>query len=205
MFHRLIRPTFIASFQSCYASEEESQLNFDIISYTEGNVGIPTLLESYNDVCLCQNLPKYIQEMETWSIDNQTNDLLVFYERGCNERKLKSRKIQAGDSYTYVLPEINEFTYFGQPVHIVKSFAPVPGSIRKCVIMERELFEVSNNTDRPNSDLVDPMKSTSRQHPPTTQFFRHLNFRGINDFFNGTRCELSMAKFIYFGFLRFFV
>ncbi len=54
------------------------------------------VLERYRDVCTRINLPRYVQNMSKWSINNYGNDFLAYYQPNCFENKWKAEHIPAG-------------------------------------------------------------------------------------------------------------
>lgn len=62
---------WIVSFHICNEEEGSNQLNLEITKHFDWYA--PDVLESYSNVCSCINVPQYVQNMSTWSINNHHN------------------------------------------------------------------------------------------------------------------------------------
>ncbi len=175
----MIWSSYVGSFHICNEDDGGSTLNVDITTYTELNsVNNSTVLESYRNLCSCQNVPSFVQNMDKWSIDNHANDHLVFYEPGCTEMKWKAEKIRAG--FSYMSKNMHKFSKtdcITGDISKIQSFAPVPGFTTKCGKMENELFELSNTTGMQNLEFLEERPTIRRNHP-RIQFFKETNLQG---------------------------
>lgn len=88
----------IDSLHKCNEQEGGPELNVDITTHFENKFPPvkPEILQSYTDVCTCKNIPKYVEDMSKWSIDNHGNELLAYFEPNCEEKKSEALQINAG-------------------------------------------------------------------------------------------------------------
>lgn len=102
IFFRYSGFPWIRSFQICNEEEGGNQLNLDITNYFyeyTNRVVLPDVLESHRNVCSCVNVPKYVQQMGVWSINNHHNDMLAYFKPNCSEKNTGSKFIAAGGAY----------------------------------------------------------------------------------------------------------
>ncbi len=88
----------IGSFQICSEEIGESSLHVSLTTYYGDRNEVPITLESYKDVCSCQNIPEFVQNWDKWSIDNHGNDIVAYFEQDCGKEKFEPVNISAGHS-----------------------------------------------------------------------------------------------------------
>lgn len=119
----------IDSIQTCNDAEGGPKLNVDLTTHFENRYPpiVPNVLESYKDVCNCQNLPQYVEDMSKWSIDNHGNELLAYFEPNCEEKKSKALAINAG--HWINSRDMHTHTQYNRGATLrIQSFGPDPNS-----------------------------------------------------------------------------
>lgn len=123
----------IRSFHTCTEDEGGNQLNVDITKYYTFSYlssFIPDVLQSYRNVCTCVNVTQCVQNMDSWSINNHHNSLLVYYEPDCTANKWDFKLIPAGHSmdsrYMHDHIQTDSLT---KTTSKIQSFGPNPNSI----------------------------------------------------------------------------
>ncbi len=120
---------WIKSFQVCNEEEVGSQLNLDISKYSGYGDVVSDVLETYRNVCSCVNVPRYVQNMSKWSINNHRNALLAYFEPDCSETKWNSTFIPAiRHPYILGVHYLKKFDSVTNTTYKIQSFGPDPNS-----------------------------------------------------------------------------
>lgn len=86
------------SFHACHDKEGGVYLNVDITEYHRNISTYAKILETYQNVQLCHNVPKYIREMDKWSVNNHGNPMIAYFEPDCLTNNFEPLWIPAGVS-----------------------------------------------------------------------------------------------------------
>lgn len=115
------------SFQSCTNSKGQDELNVKITHYHANlnRVIKPDVYETHRNVCTCHNIPKHVRTMNRWSMSNNGNSLLAYFEQDCVSNAFSPIRIPAGQSsYSIALGtfyQVNQGSDFGSKI---MSFGP---------------------------------------------------------------------------------
>lgn len=183
------------SMQTCTDEKGGPHLNIDTTTYFpemySNDVAVTDILERYYNVCRCINVPQYVQNMGSCSINNHHDDLFVYSEPYCKEEHSKNMYIRAGHG-----PESRKMQEYGRVYEdktwTYQSFGPTPNStyfkqscfitpihaiIHQFEIIEMEHFELSNTTRLTNGSLEE-FRKTKKSSRPRVQFFEEPNLEG---------------------------
>lgn len=115
------------SFHICNDEIGGRKFNLDITDYKEEFISYlkPTVLLSYSNICSCNNIPKYIQNMNKWSIDNYGNSLIAYFEPNCGSSQYSPLWIPSGfSSYSMGISLFSQTSEFNEIISSVESFGP---------------------------------------------------------------------------------
>ncbi len=119
------------SYRVCNKEEGGSSLQVDILSTdpTVKPVNGPVILESYPHLCICRNVPEYIQQLDKWFINNHGNALVAYFSPDCSSTSYSPLWIPSGQSsYSFGLSSFKHVDPNTGIIHKIQSFGPDPSS-----------------------------------------------------------------------------
>ncbi len=103
----------------------------DILSndQTVKPVGGPAVVESYSDICSCRSVPEYVQQLDSWFINNHGNAMIAYFSPDCSSSAYSPLWIPAGQSsYSFGLSSFAHNAPNTGVTHKIQSFGPDPNS-----------------------------------------------------------------------------
>lgn len=171
-------------------------LNIDITTYNNSlSSNKPVIiLQKYTSVCSCENVPYDVSKLDKWSINSYNNEILVYFEPNCLQKKWKALFIDGGENqnareigYLRILDNITKLKYK------VQSFGPNPNSEifkTSCIkhpnkaILGLELLETDVKlTKKITFTSIGTAPKTNNLLPISNeqiQFYELPNFQGTN-------------------------
>lgn len=200
------------SYHVCNDDVGGYKLNVDITKYNDlwsTRSDNPDVLECYSNVCDCVNVPKYVQEMPKWSLNNHGNNIIAYYESDCSKRMWEPKYIPAGQSGDTMYMANHQMTNsVTKAVYKIQSLGPDPNSTyfqMSCEdsfnynwIMQLELLETWQDVDSmqktDSQDMNDPSTVLAQKNDYRIVFFENENFLGTHFESNLTESCKSLPR-----------
>ncbi len=182
----------MGSLHLCNDQEGGPRLKVDLTTWIDHQnpKTIPNVLESYDNVCTCINIPKYIQDTSKWSIDNHGNGFFAYFEPDCKNTIWHSQALYIKPGLWWDSEQMNKHTktYRGITCKI-QSFGPDVNSryfAQSCSshhhdqIMKLELLEALNSSSSQPDAVLNETRIdwTTGANDDVLHFFADGDFQG---------------------------